>query len=204
MDEGGIAELVGVRIGSAPVLGGLRRKKDTGRRAHLHADGLAVEGTGGIVVLPHATTRVCTTDPPGLPPHEDPDPKVQWAFERQDGARWDSGSVDRTSPLARLLAAAGEASAAVRLPLARARLAAGEQVDFAAVAMTAHDLLVPGRRPRPWAEVTGVEAGPEEPVTLSLANGEDLVFSPLRSIADAAVLVALVGERFSTIAPPGS
>lgn len=197
MDEGNIDALVGVRIRSAPILGGLRKRKDTGRQAHLHVEGLVVEDKDDTLVLPHATTRVLTTDPPGFPPHEDPYPKVQWTFEREDGGQWDAGSIDRTSDLAQLLAAAGEASAVVRLPLARARLAAGEQVDFALVALSAHDLLVPGKRPLPWAEVTGIEAGPEEPVFLSTASGEDLMFSPLRSIADAAVLVALISERFS-------
>src|SRR5687767_5250293 len=116
MDEGEIVDRVGVRIESAPILGGLRKKKDTGRQAHLHLEGLVVEDRDGTIVLPHDSTRLYTTDPPGFPPHEDPYPKVQWVFEREDGVRWDAGSIDRTSALAQLCAAAGEASAVVRLP----------------------------------------------------------------------------------------
>src|SRR5687767_9403630 len=85
VDEGVVVD-VGERIESAPILGGLRRRKDTGRAAHRHEGGLVVEDRDGTLVLPHTTTQVFTSSPPGATGAGAED-GARWTFLCRDGAR---------------------------------------------------------------------------------------------------------------------
>lgn len=189
-----IAE-VGQRIESAPILGGLRKRKDTGRRVHRHQDGLVVEDKAGTVVLPYATTKVFATASPLSAEPARPETDARWTFVRHDGPRWSSGLVGRDTPLGQLCDTAARASGDVRLARARTLLAAGEAVDFGVAFVTAQDVLVHGQQsPLPWAAVTTVEHTVGEPAWLHVAGGEELMLTA-EDVADLAVLIALVHDR---------
>lgn len=194
MDEGALIAVVGPRIDSAPILGGLRRRKDTGRRVHRHQGGLVVEDRDGTLLLPHATTRVFTDLPPGALDGDHAPDAGRWTFVGGDGARWETGAIARSTPLARLCDATAVVNAEVRLGLARERLAAGETIDFGAAVATAHDLLVHGHPLMPWSEVTGIDLEAGGPLRLHTATKGDLVLVALE-VADLAVLLSLVGDR---------
>ena len=195
MDEGAASAAVGARLASASILGGLRRRKDTGRRAHRHAEGLVVEDRDGTVVLPHDSTQVFTTVSPLSLGGDDAPDEARWTFVRHDGARWTSGTIKRDTELAALCDLASRASAEVRLARARQRLAAGEPVDFGAALVTAQDVLVHGEQsPLPWSEVTGIEHTAVEPVWLHTATRSELMMTA-EDVADLAVLIALVQDR---------
>jgi hypothetical protein len=185
---------VGRPIEDAAILGGVRKRKDTGRRAHRHEDGLVVEDRDGTVVLPYATTQVFTGDAwdeVGSDPRKG---RAEWTFVRR-GARWATGSIDRSSPLAVLCRAAADASTTVRLAIVRQRLAGGDTVDFDRISATAHELWVHGHRPLPWAEATGLVVPALEPVALeTVSRGRFTVADKAAQIADLAVLIALIEE----------
>jgi hypothetical protein len=186
---------VGGRIESAPILGGLRKRKDTGRRAHRHEAGLVVEDKDGTVALPYVTTQVFATVSPLSDPGSRPPIDARWTFVRDDGARWSTGTIDRATPLAQLCAGAARASAEIRLVIARERLAAGEPVDFRTALVTAQDVVVHGEQsPLPWSEVTGIEHVADEPAWLHTANRSELMMTA-EDVADLAVLIALVQDR---------
>ena len=194
MDDRAVAE-VGDRIESAPILGGLRKRKDTGRQAHRHQEGLVVEDKDGTVVLPYDSTRVLTTVSPSSLAGDDAPDEARWTFVRHDGARWATGTLKRDARLAVLCDLATRASAEVRLALARQRLAVGETVDFGTAVATAQDVLVHGQQsPLPWSEVTGIEHAAAEPVWLHTATRGELMM-PAEEVADLAVLIALVQDR---------
>lgn len=194
--EGHIESEVGGRIESAPILGGLRKRKDTGRQAHRHQEGLVVEDKEGTVVLPYATTRVFTQlSPLSTEDPDEPVDTVRWTFVRDDGPRWSTGSIGRTTPLGQLCDLAARASAEIRLAIARQRLAAGEPVDFGAALVTSQDLMVHGEQsPLPWSEVTGVEHEAHGPAWLHTTTRSELMLTA-EDVADLAVLIALVQDR---------
>jgi hypothetical protein len=189
VDEAVDAE-VGVRVESAPILGGLRKRKDTGREAHRHEGGLVVEVGDGALVLPYATTQVFTSDA-----SDDGDPtkgRADWGFERR-GGRWATGSIDRGSALAALCRETVRASTQVRLAIVRERLAGGDTVDFVKAAATAHEVWVHGHRPMPWTEATGIDDRGLEGLILRTGSRGDFTLASTRmQVADLAVLVALV------------
>jgi hypothetical protein len=194
VDEGPGHEEVGPRRESAPIVGGLLRRKDTGRRAHRHEGGLVVEDRDGTVVLPYATTQVFTSDgwdEGGSDPRRG---RAEWTFVRR-GARWSTGGIERSSPLAALCRAATEASTAVRLAIVRERLAGGDTVDFTRVSATVHELWVHGHRPMPWSEAERIVLPELEPVALETrSRGRFTVADSASQVADLAVLVALIEQ----------
>ncbi|QYG94748.1 hypothetical protein HC251_21465 [Iamia sp. SCSIO 61187] len=192
MDEGEHRGL-GERIESAPILGGLRRRKDTGRAAHRHEGGLVVEDRDGTLVLPHATTQVFTSSPPRTT-DDGPGGDARWTFLGEDGTRWATGTIGRAAALAGLCDRAARASAEVRLALAREVLGVGGSVDFGVAAANAHDVLVHPHPPMPWAQVRGIERPADGPVRLRTSTGDALVL-PTEEVADLAVLMALVEDR---------
>jgi len=194
MDGAGVVVEVGERIASAPILGGLRKRKDTGRRAHHHQHGLVVEDKDRTLVLPHDTTRVFTNLPPGSPPGEDTPDWGRWTFVGRDGARWETGAIDRATPLAQLCDGVAAANAEVRLGLARQRLAAGEAVDFGVAVATALDLLVHGHPLMPWAEVASIDHEAGGPVFLETTTRGAITLHAL-DVADLAVLLSLIEDR---------
>jgi len=193
MDDRAVAE-VGSRIESAPIMGGLRKRKDTGRQAHRHQEGLVVEDKDGTVVLPYATTRVFTNLPPGSVEGDETPDWGRWTFVSEDGARWASGALDRPTPLGVLCGVVARASAEVRLVLAHERLAVGDTVDFGAAVATAHDLLVHGHPLMPWSEVTSIDHEAGGPVFLDTATRGDMTLFA-EDVADLAVLLALIEDR---------
>jgi hypothetical protein len=195
VDEAVDAE-VGVRVESAPILGGLRKRKDTGRQAHRHEGGLVVEVGDGALVLPDATSQVFTSDEWVDRPDGDGDGdlkgRAEWRFERR-GGRWATGSIERSSPLAALCRETVRASTRVRLAIVRERLAGGDTVDFVKAAATVHEVWVHGHRPMPWAEATSIEDRGLEGLILHTASRGDFTLASTRmQVADLAVLVALV------------
>ncbi|HEX7134364.1 MAG TPA: hypothetical protein VF228_17440 [Iamia sp.] len=192
MDDGVDVAEVGQPVEEAAVLGGLRKRKDTGRRAHRHEGGLVVEDRDGTVVLPYATTQVFTGDAWDEVGSDPLKGKAEWTFVRR-GARWTTGSIDRSSPLAVLCRAATDASTAVRLAIVRQRLAGGDTVDFDRISATAHELWVHGHRPLPWAEIERLAFPALEPVALeTVSRGRFTVADKAAQIADLAVLIALI------------
>lgn len=194
MDDGVDVAEVGEPIEDAAVLGGLLRRKETGRRARRHEGGLVVEDKAGTVVLPYATTQVFTGDPWDEVGRDPQRGRAQWTFVRR-GARWSTGSIERASPLAALCRAATDASTAVRLAIVRQRLAGGDTVDFARISVTVHELWVHGHRPMPWAEAKGFVFPELEPVALeTVSRGRFTVADAAVQVADLAVLIALIDE----------
>jgi hypothetical protein len=177
-------------------MGGLRKRKDTGRHAHRHQLGLVVEDKDDTVVLPYDGTRVFTQlSPLSTEGDEGPVDTVRWTFVGDDGARWATGNLRRDTPLAALCDLAARASAEVRLALARQRLAAGEAIDFGTALATAQDILVHGEQsPLPWSEVTGIEHEAYGPARLHTATRDELMMTA-EDVADLAVLIALVQDR---------
>jgi len=195
VDDGAILAAVGGRLESAPIMGGLLKRKDTGRQAHRHEGGLVVEDKEGMVVLPYATTQLFTTLSPLSAEGDEPPDDARWTFVRQDGARWKTGTLKRTTPLAALCDRAARFSAEVRLALARERLAAGESVDFGLAVANAQDVLVHGQQsPLPWSAVTSIDHTGYESAWLTTADGEELMLDAA-DVADLAVLIALVQHR---------
>jgi hypothetical protein len=196
MGEGPDVDEVGGRIESAPILGGLLKKKDTGRQAHRHQDGLVVEDKDGTVVFPHVTTRLHTQlSPLSTEDPDEPVDTIRWTFVRDDGVRWSSGSVKRDTPLAQLLDVTARASGDIRLAMARERLTAGEPLDFGVAVVTAHDLMIHGEQsPLPWSEVTGIEHEAYGPAWLHTTTRDELMLTA-EDVADLAVLIALVQDR---------
>lgn len=192
----GAEEEVGGRIESAPILGGFRRRKDTGRRAHRHEAGLVVEDKEGTVVLPYVSTKVFTPISPLTQAGERaPDRWRLWTFVRDDGVRWATSGLAPDARLAVLCDAAARASADVRLAMARQRLAEGEPIDFGVALVTAQDILVHGEQsPLPWSEVTDIEHADGDPVWLHTTSRSELMMYP-EEVADLAVLIALVKDR---------
>lgn len=194
MDDRAVAE-VGDRLQTAPILGGLRKRKDTGRRAHRHERGLVVEERDGAVVLPYDTTKVFTTLSPLSAEGGDAPAEARWTFVRHDGARWATGTVRRDTPLAALCDLTARANAEVRLARARTLLASGEAVDFGVALVTAQDVLVHGEQsPLPWSEVTGIAHSASEPAWLHTTTRGELLLTA-EDVADLAVLIALVEDR---------
>lgn len=194
MDDRAVA-VVGDRLQSVPILGGLRRRKDTGRRAHRHERGLVVEDRDGPVVLPYDTTKVLTTLSPLSAEGAGAPDGARWTFVRHDGARWATGTIGRATPLGALCDLTARASAEVRLARARTLLASGEAVDFGVALVTAQDVLVHGEQsPLPWSEVTDVAHSASEPAWLHTTTRGELLL-PVEDVADLAVLIALVQDR---------
>lgn len=193
MGEGPDTAEVGRCVETAPILGGLRRRKDSGRHAHRHEGGLVVEDKADTVVLPYATTQIFTGDA-WDEVGSDPDKgRAEWTFVRR-GARWSTGSIERSTPLAALCRAATDASTAVRLAIVRERLAGGDTVEFTRVSATMHELWVHGHRPLPWAEAERIVFPELEPVALETARGRFTVADTASQVADLAVLIALIED----------
>lgn len=191
MDEGGDLSGVGAPVEEAPIVGGRLRRRGTPGRVHRHEGGLVVEEVTGTVVLPYATTQVLTSE---MPDDDDRRGRAEWTFARR-GARWSSGRIARSTPLAALCRAAAAASTEIRLAIVRHRLAGGDTVDFGRVSATIHELWVHGHRPIPWAEAVAVEQRPLEPVQLvTRSRGTVTVADGGAQIADLGVLVRLIRE----------
>ncbi|HEV7723235.1 MAG TPA: hypothetical protein VGO60_18235 [Iamia sp.] len=193
MDPGAFDQ-VGSRIETAPIVGGLLRRKETGRHAHRHEGGLVVEVRDGTLVLAYATAQVFALES-AEPAGDDPlKGRAEWRFEPRGGG-WATGSIERASPLAALCRGAVRASTQVRLAIVRERLAGGDTVDFGAGAATVHEVWVHGHRPMPWAEATGIEDRGIEGVLLHTATrGDFTLASTALQVADLAVLVALIED----------
>ncbi len=193
----GQVDELGALIEEAPILGGLLKRKETGRSARRHEGGLAVEDRdGSTVALPYATTQIFTTEAPGAALDADGPPKgrAEWTFVRR-GARWGTGTIDRSSPLAGLCREATAASTAIRLAIVRQRLAGGDTVEFARISATTHELWVHGHRPMPWAEAQRIAFPELEPVALETrSRGKFTLADDPSQIADLAVLIALIEE----------
>lgn len=203
VDLGGLIE-------SAPILGGLRKRTDTGRRVHRHEHGLHVEGKRGPVVLPYATAALFTSLPPIPLGHRNriPDHSETWMWDCGDGARWRSGPVRRDTALGSLLVTASQASTAVRLPVIRQRIDAGEVVTFGRhgrVSAAGVDMGAAHRRA--WPDVIGLSTAHGDLGLVLDAGTTVMLGDDLMETHDAAVLCALVAERTGRpqpVAGPGT